>query len=132
MWGVCACCRPGYWIERAATKGHEVAIEYLARLDKKKVERLYRTAADRGDAAAQTNLAHLLDDDEEAFRYFALAADQGVTDAENNLGACYHDGKGTEVDLDKARYWYARAAAKGNDDAAVGARFNLMSLESGL
>ncbi|EGB09299.1 hypothetical protein AURANDRAFT_6838, partial [Aureococcus anophagefferens] len=83
------------------------------KLDKKKAERLYRTAADRGHAVAQYNLARGLDAEkrfEEAFRYLTLAADQGFTAAENNLGCCYMDGDGTEVDLGKARYWFERAA----------------------
>jgi TPR repeat protein len=90
------------------------------KLDKKKAERLYRTAADRGDAYAQNNLGLLLDSEEkheEAFRYYALAADQGETFAQTSLGCCYKDGEGTEVDLDKARYWLERAAAKGYEKA---------------
>ncbi|EGB06749.1 hypothetical protein AURANDRAFT_7002, partial [Aureococcus anophagefferens] len=88
------------------------------KLDKKKAERLYRAAADRGDATSQFNLGLLLQSKpniEEAFRYYALAADQGDTDAENSLGCCYRDGEGTEVDLGKARYWFERAAAKGDE-----------------
>jgi len=81
---------------------------------------LYRAAADRGSAVAQINLAILLCSQEkleEGFRYYALAADQGYTDAEYSLGYCYRAGKGTEVDLGKARYWFARAAAKGDEVA---------------
>jgi TPR repeat protein len=91
------------------------------KLDKKKAERLYRMAADRGDAVAQNNLGLLLSCEkkhEEAFRYFALAADQGYIEAETNLGIFYEVGYGTEVDLGKARYWLARAAAKGFEPAA--------------
>ncbi|EGB07291.1 hypothetical protein AURANDRAFT_64981 [Aureococcus anophagefferens] len=90
------------------------------KLDKKKAERLYRAAADRGEAFAQFNLAELLDSEEkfeEAFRYYALSADQGYTPGEFNLGCCYKDGEGTEVDPGKARYWFERAAAKGDEDA---------------
>ena len=90
------------------------------KLDKKKAERLYRAAADRGDAFAQSNLGILLYSEkkfEEAFRYFALAANQGYTGAECNLGICYVCGAGTEVDLGKARYWFERAAAKGCEGA---------------
>jgi tetratricopeptide (TPR) repeat protein len=90
------------------------------KLDKKKAERLYRAAADRGDAFAQSNLGILLYSEkkhEEAFRYFALAADQGFTDGEINLGLCYRHGTGTEIDLGKGRYWFARAAAKGFEPA---------------
>jgi len=90
------------------------------KLDKKKAERLFRMAADRGNATAQSNVAVLLDSEqkfEEAFRYYALAADQGYTDAEYCLGLCYKAGEGTEVDLDKARYWFERGAAKGDKEA---------------
>jgi TPR repeat protein len=90
------------------------------KLDNKKAMKLCRMAADRGDAVAQNNVAFLLDSEkkfQEAFRYFALAADQGYTAGELNLGCCYRDGEGTEVDLGKARYWFERAAAKGDEDA---------------
>ena len=99
------------------------------KLDKKKAVRLYRAAADRGDAIAQDNLGILLDAEkkcEEAFRCFALAADQGYTFAENNVGLCYSHGTGTEVDLGKARYWLERAAAKGHESA----RKNLACLDA--
>jgi TPR repeat protein len=115
--------------KRAVELGDADAMGYLGelyengkgvKLDKKKAERLYRASADRGDAEAQNKIAQLLELEkkmEEAFRYFALAADQGYTDAENTLGYCYTYGEGTEVDLGKARYWYERAAAKGDEKA---------------
>jgi TPR repeat protein len=90
------------------------------KIDKKKAARLYRSAADRGDAVAQCNWAFLLDAEEkheEAFRYYALSADQGYTRAEHNFGCRYANGEGTEVDVGKARYWFERAAAKGDEDA---------------
>jgi hypothetical protein len=97
------------------------------KLDKKKAVQLFRMAADRGDATAQNSLAFLLDAEErfeEAFRYYALSADQGDTFGETNLGICYQDGEGTEVDLGKARYWFERAAAKG-DEVAIRALADL-------
>ena len=90
------------------------------KLDKKKAVQLFRMAADRGDATAQNSLAFLLDAEErfeEAFRYYALSADQGDTFGETNLGGRYITGEGTEVDLGKARYWLERAAAKGDERA---------------
>jgi hypothetical protein len=99
------------------------------KLDKKKAERLCRMAADRGDAFAQSNLGSLLYSEkkfEEAFRYYALAADQGYTFAENSTGMCYGNGTGTEVDLGKARYWFERAAAKGDEAATT----NLATLDA--
>jgi hypothetical protein len=93
------------------------------KLDKKKAERLMRMAADRGDAVAKCNLGILLaseDKFEESFRYYALSADQGYTRAEHNLGCRYLNGRGTEVDLGKARYWFERAAAKSFEPAIEG------------
>jgi len=90
------------------------------KLDKKKAERLFRMAADRGDAVAQCKLAILLYSEEkfeEAFRYYTLSANQGYPHGEHNLGCCYSYGKGTEVDFGKARYWFERAAAKGHEAA---------------
>ena len=51
---------------------------------------------------------------------------QGETFSETDLGCCYMDGKGTEVDLGKARYWFERAAAKGHE----GAIKNLAALDA--
>jgi hypothetical protein len=107
-------------VEAMARLGSLYELGNGVKLDMKKAERLYRAAADRGDAFGQTSLAFLLDAEErheEAFRYYALAADQGYTSGEFNLGCCYRDGEGTEVDLGKARYWFERAAAKGDEDA---------------
>ena len=70
------------------------------KLDKKKAMKLYRPAADRGHADAQTHVGILLDSEqkfEEAFRYFALAADQGKTIAEINLGCYFRDGSGSSA-----------------------------------
>jgi hypothetical protein len=116
---------------RAVELGDVEAMEHLAvlyedgsgvKLDKKKAMQMNRAAADRGSAVAQCNLGSLLHSQErfeEAFRYYALAADQGFTAAENNLACCYMNGEGTEVDLGKARYWFRRAAAKGSELATT-------------
>jgi hypothetical protein len=114
---------------RAAELGDVDAMVFLGenykkgwgvKLDKKKAEELYRAAADRGSAFAQSNLGAVLHAEEkfeEAFRYYTLSADQGYTSGELNLGCCYGNGDGTEVDLGKARYWFERAAAKGDKNA---------------
>jgi TPR repeat protein len=114
---------------RGVELGNVTAMRYLAtlyvtgsgvKLDNKKAARLFRMAADRGDALSQTSLGTVLHSEkkfDEAFRYLTLAADQGATFAENSLGICYRDGEGMEVDLGKARYWFERAAAKGFETA---------------
>ena len=75
--------------KRAVELGDVDAMTHLGRLyvtgsgvklDKKKAERLFRMAADRGNAVAQFNVGILLqaqEKHEEAFRYYALSADQG-------------------------------------------------------
>ena len=90
------------------------------KLDKKKAMQLYKMSADRGFAPAQYNLGCLLNEHQrgdEAFRYFSLSAEQNYTDAEFNLAYCCGRGVGTEKDDYKARFWYARAAAKGDERA---------------
>ncbi|KAK7239564.1 hypothetical protein SO694_00028034 [Aureococcus anophagefferens] len=42
----------------------------------------------------------------------------------DNLGCCYLDGEGTEVDLGKAGYRFERAAAKGHEDARTSRTLN--------
>ena len=54
----------------------------------------------------------------ESFRYCKLAADRGYTRAEYNIAVSYKEGEGVDVDLEEARRWYARAAAKGYEKAA--------------
>ena len=117
--------------KRAVELGNLEAMRHLGilyvtgsgvKLDKKKAEELFRAAADRGDPVAQSNLGGLLCSEEkfeEAFRYYALAADQGLTKGEVKFGCCYGSGAGTEVDIGKARYWFERAAAKGDELATT-------------
>ena len=59
----------------------------------------------------------MADDDAEAFRLYKLAADQGFTDAEHNLGAAYANGSGVARDDAEAIRWLKRAAAKGSEPA---------------
>jgi len=91
------------------------------KLDKKKAERLFRMAADRGHAPAQFNLWDLHqsdDEEEEGLPYLERAAALGYTRAESALG-CEHRFLGPVVqhDLGKAKHWLARAAAKGDEVA---------------
>lgn len=46
-------------------------------------------------------------------------AHNGDVEAMRKLGECYYDGRGTFKNLDKARYWYKRAAARGDDIARI-------------
>ena len=46
-----------------------------------------------------------------------LAADQGYTEAEYNLGVAYEIGEGVEEDVAEATHWFERAAARGFEGA---------------
>ena len=82
-----------------------------------KAIQLFRMAANRGHCHAQFNLGVALgirDQFEDAFRWVKAAAEQGMTDAEADVGDCLRTGNGVEPDVDEAKRWYARAAAKGD------------------
>ena len=45
----------------------------------------------------------------------SLAAEQGFTDAQNNLGWMYHNGQGVNQDTTRAHMWYNIAALQGSE-----------------
>ncbi|XP_072923191.1 death ligand signal enhancer isoform X2 [Hemitrygon akajei] len=53
-------------------------------------------------------------EDEMAFSCFMLAAQQGYSKAQYNVGVCYNLGRGTAKDTDKAALYYSQAAAQGH------------------
>ncbi|KAH8077128.1 hypothetical protein JL720_10090 [Aureococcus anophagefferens] len=66
-------------------------------MDEAKAKQLYRMAADRGDYIAQMNLGGLLlaeKNDDEAYRWFLLAAQQGFTAAELQVELDEHEPHG--------------------------------------
>ena len=86
------------------------------KMDEAKAKQLYRMAADRGDYIAQMNLGGLLlseKNDDEAYRWFLLAAQQGFTAAELQVGIAHCNGWGVAKDYAEAKRWFLRAAAKG-------------------
>ena len=81
-------------------------------------------AAERGNAAAQTDLGNMYkdgrgvrQDDAEAVRWYRQAADQGYAAAQTNLGLMYANGRGVRQDDAEAVKWYRQAAAQGYADA---------------
>ena len=55
-------------------------------------------------------------DDAEAVRWYRLAAEQGVPDAQFNLGIMYADGEGVPQDNATAYMWLNLATASGYED----------------
>lgn len=53
-----------------------------------------------------------------AVDYFTIAAQNGYNLAQYALGECYEKGIGVnEVDIEKAKYWYRKAAEQGDEEA---------------
>jgi TPR repeat protein len=53
----------------------------------------------------------------EALKWFRLAADQGLADAQNSLGVMYHNGRGVPQNYAEAVKWYRLAADQGYAEA---------------
>ncbi len=73
--------------------------------------------AEAGDSGAQYELglyAEQREEYREAFKWFQLAAKQGLNGAQVDLAYLYVTGFGTEKDLEQAVHWYRLAAAQGN------------------
>jgi len=76
-----------------------------------------RQKADAGDSGAQYELgleAEQRQDYRDAFKWFQLAAKQGLNGAQVDLAYLYVTGFGTVKDLEQAVHWYSLAAAQGN------------------
>lgn len=74
-------------------------------------------AAIQGDAQAQLRLGIACDeaaDYAEAVKWYRLAAQQGLPQAQNNLGVMYKDGQGVAQDYGQAVAWFQKAAHQGN------------------
>lgn len=89
--------------------------------DMAEVMRLLRTAADSGNADAQTQLGMLLQAGEgveqnfsEAASLFRAAAERGHAEGQCQLGMCLQAGKGVPQSQREAAHFYRRAAAQGH------------------
>ncbi len=98
------------WFRQAAANGSEVAYERL--LDNY-MQRL-TLPPDYQPVIAGDLMGRPLD---EAKAWLQETAELGRMDSQLALGVAYHLGNGFERDLDKAQFWYKRAAAQGSDEA---------------
>ncbi len=110
-----------------ATAGsYEDALAASQRGDFAQARRLFREAADLGDARAQFNLGRMESEGEDAprdfsaaFAWYQKAADQGNAGAQFKLGLLYQNGRGAPRDDAAAAGWYLKAAAQGYASAQV-------------
>lgn len=59
--------------------------------------------------------AGIRQDEKEAFRWFSSAAEHGDAKAQSKLGFLYWSGRGTTKDLNKAYFWTVLARARGDE-----------------
>lgn len=88
--------------------------------------KLWRDAADAGNAAAQNNLGIMFDlgkgtprSDKLALFWFLKAARQGYAKAQYNMGRKYDNGEGVEANEVTALMWYTLAASGGSKPFAI-------------
>ena len=74
--------------------------------------------------------AHMDGDFTEALKWYRKAAEQGIAQAQSNLGVMYENGKGVLQDTIAAHMWFNIAAANGNAKAAKGRDFIAKELSS--
>ncbi len=53
----------------------------------------------------------------EAVKWYHKAVEQGLAEAQCNLGFMYEKGRGVPRNLEEARKWYQKAAAQGHERA---------------
>jgi TPR repeat protein len=105
----------------ASAGDYEDGLEAAMRDDYVEAARLFKRAADQGNADAQLYLGMLYregkglprNDDESGVR-FRKAAEQGSSEAQFNLGLMYYEGNGVPQDLAESARWYRLAARQGN------------------
>ena len=94
--------------------------EYYKRRDYKEAIRLYRDAADLGNAYAMNNIGTMYEHGEgvskshlEAVKWYKKAAELGDSLAMNNLGIMYVHGVGVSHNYTEALKWFKKAAELG-------------------
>ncbi|MGR2884508.1 tetratricopeptide repeat protein [Vibrio vulnificus] len=81
----------------------------------------YVKSANQGFVDAQYSAGRIylysLQQYEDAFTYFKLAAENDENKAQFYLGLMYYRGDGISKDLKKSAHWFLQSAKKGNKDA---------------
>ena len=121
------------WLQSAAAQGRVSAISVLAWLYVREgsaqslaeAGKLYQTAAEAGDFAAQNNLGEFFEtgrglakDPQQAFNWYRKSAEGGFAPGQFNLARLYAFGLGTTRDTAAARDWAFKAQAQGVAQAA--------------
>ena len=94
------------WYEKAANQGHANACFHLGYI--------YRHGH-KCDNIFNLNKPYVIEVDYNlAFKYFMVAAKKGISNAQQEVGACYEFGFGVSENLSSAIEWYKKAAKQDN------------------
>ena len=99
---------------------HKAGLEAYRLGDVRNAVSILRKPADAGHAPSQALLGEILDaadQNEEAVKYFRLAAEQGSPEGAYGLATMYATGEGVPRDLAVARDWMTKAARAGHSRA---------------
>lgn len=97
------------WFEKAANSGNADAMYIMKMLDESTpLDKFYFEEGRR---------YYIRNAYKEAFEYFRKAADFGNSDAMYYLGCFYKNGEGVTKDILRARFWYKKAAERGDAHA---------------
>ena len=114
--------------EKEIEEWFQKGVEYYERNNYAEAFKLWKKAAEQGNARAQFNLGYCYENGmgveqnyAEAVKWYRKATEQGQANAQLNLGYCYRNGMGVEQNYEEAVSWYRKAAAQGN----AAAQFNL-------
>jgi TPR repeat protein len=137
----------GKWYEPAANSGYPSAIYNLGRFfqfgwgvtpDFAKAFELYHAAAERGHAMCQLLVGQALligqegtpVDETAGFAWMLRAAEQGVVEAQDEVGFRFLAGRGVAADAERAEYWNRQAAAQGHPRAQCMLAYSLIRAET--
>lgn len=116
------------WFSKAADQGYADAQYNLGicykngfgvEPDEQRAFELYLKSAEQGNMRAQYNLGYwlLMNGDSMGYYWMKKAADQGLDDAQYNVGVCYYDGVGVNKDILEAFQWFIKAKEQGHEGA---------------
>lgn len=122
------------WFTLAADQDNHLAQEYLGYMYRNgfgvetnitKAVELFKKAANNGFTYSAKTLAYIYRDGEgeiqvdyeKAFHLFEQLANNGDSESMGNVGWAYRYGNGVEANINKAIYWFEKAAAQGSEYA---------------
>jgi len=103
------------WLQKAATKENRMAQKELENIEM--IGQMVKDAK-KGNPVAQCKLGKYYQDDfDESIKWYRKAAEQGLPEAQFELGYCYDNGEGVEQNPSEAAKWYRKAAEQGHAEA---------------